>query len=57
MTQNEQNSRPAETDPYAQSVKSQTQESGDLRAHFLIHTGEKPIQLPDPIQEHALRHK
>ena len=37
--------------------KKTNQESGDLRAHFLIHTGEKLIQLPDPIQEHTLRHK
>ena len=37
--------------------KKSNQESGDLRAPFLIHTGEKPIQLPDPIQEHAFRHK
>ena len=37
--------------------KKSDQESGDLRAHFLIHTGEKLIQLQDPIQEHTLRHK
>ena len=37
--------------------KKTNQESGDLRAHFLIHTGEKLIQLPNPIQEHTLRHK
>ena len=33
------------------------QEGSDLRSHLLIHTGEKPIQLPDPNQEHALQHK
>ena len=33
------------------------QEGSDLRSHLLIHTGEKPIQLPDPNQEHALRHR
>ena len=34
----------------AQSVKSQTRK-------VVIHAGEKPIQLPDPNQEHALRHR
>ena len=33
------------------------QAGSDLRFHLLIHTGVKPILLPDPNQEHALRHK
>ena len=40
----------------AQSVKS-SQGVGDLRAHLFIRTGEKPIKLADPNEEHALRHK
>ena len=39
---------------YAQSVKSSTKK---VVIWELIHTGEKPIQLPDPIQEHALLHE
>ena len=33
------------------------QAGSDLRFYLLIHTGKKPNQLPDPNQEHALRHK